>query len=184
MSEAGVSDVSDGSGLAVRAAVLVPVQLRRDGDHVVTLTRRSMRVSNHPGQVAFPGGRFEAGLDESLIAAALREAHEEVGLPPGEVRVLGALPECRTLSGNFVIHPFVGVVPDGFPFRPSPDEVESVFGVRMSRLGRERTMARREFRGQVVQVPALLVDGVEVWGATLQIIDELRVALHRLLGEA
>jgi len=167
----------------IRAAVLVPLQLRADGDHVVTLTRRSMRVSHHPGQIAFPGGRFEHDRDESLVAAALREAHEEIGLAPEDVRLLGALLECRTLSSNFLISPFVGVVRDGFEFQPAAEEVEEVFGVPLRRLQSERTTIEREFSGRVFTLPAVRLPAGVVWGATLRIIDQLGEQLPRLLGE-
>lgn len=109
----------------VHAAVLVPLVLR---DQItVLLTQRSARMSNHSGQIAFPGGRIDAG-DADAMAAALRETHEEVGIEPQMVRVIGTLPTYTTGSA-FIITPVVGLVRQGFELQPNQHEVEDVFEV-------------------------------------------------------
>ena len=92
------------------AAVLVPV-FEHDGLHAV-FTRRRHDLRRHAGEISFPGGRRDAG--EELVETALREAHEEVGLPPGAVHVVGALPPTPTFVTNYAIYPFVGVIEAGF----------------------------------------------------------------------
>src|SRR3954454_19434603 len=89
------------------AAVLVPL-FEEDGETRVILTRRAAHLRSHTGEVSFPGGRLEPG--EGALAGALREAHEEIGLDPGEVEVLGQLAPLATVSSGSRITPFVGAV--------------------------------------------------------------------------
>src|SRR5262249_61039677 len=91
--------------------------------------RRSPLLSHHRGQVAFPGGRHHPGEDRDLQATALREAHEEIGLEPADVRVLGVLDDIETVATRFVITPFVGVVPHPYSWRPCQAEVAAIFTV-------------------------------------------------------
>jgi len=95
------------------AAVLIPLFERRGELHVVYI-RRSDHVASHRGQVAFPGGRVDP-VDATLLDAALREAHEEVGIPPSIVQVIGALPTMQTTTSGIVVAPFVGVIPSDAP---------------------------------------------------------------------
>src|SRR5204863_166262 len=106
------------------AAVLVPL-LAVDGEPSLLFTRRSNLLPHHQGQIAFPGGGHDPE-DPDLAATALREAHEEIGLDPADVRLLGPLDDLETVATRFVITPFVGVVPHPYDFRPSPDEVDLV----------------------------------------------------------
>src|SRR5262249_36600278 len=108
------------------AAVLVPL-LAVDGEPSLLFTRRASGLPHHQGQVAFPGGRHEPGADADLAATALREAHEEIGLAPADVHLLGALDDIETVSTRFVITPFVGVVPWPYDFHPCPREVDTIF---------------------------------------------------------
>ena len=108
------------------AAVLVPLVLRED--HLsLLLTQRGSQLSNHSGQIAFPGGRQDAS-DRDAVHTALREAQEEVGLAPDHVEVLGTLPTYVTGSG-FIITPVVALVRPGFDLQPNPHEVADVFEV-------------------------------------------------------
>jgi 8-oxo-dGTP pyrophosphatase MutT (NUDIX family) len=106
--------------------VLVPLVERGAGLNLV-LTRRTSRLAHHPGQVAFPGGKQDPG-DSGPLAAALREAWEEIGLAPDQVGVLGQFDRHETVTG-FVVTPFVGLVEGDFLARPDPGEVEEVFEV-------------------------------------------------------
>ena len=157
-----------------RAAVLVPLQRRPTGVEVV-LTRRAEGLPTHPGQIAFPGGRHEPGRDESLLATALREAEEEIGLHPQDVDVLGALPAVATMSSGFEIHSFVALVPEGYVFTPEPGEVVEVFQMPLgARHDPALLVAHRwSVQGRPFDVPAILFGGRLVWGATLRILDLL-----------
>ncbi|HEV2754421.1 MAG TPA: CoA pyrophosphatase, partial [Actinomycetota bacterium] len=90
------------------AAVLVPLFVGDDGEPHLVFTRRRDDLRRHAGEISFPGGRRDEG--EALVDTALREAHEEVGLPPEAVRLLGALPPTPTFVSNYAIYPFVGVI--------------------------------------------------------------------------
>ena len=113
-----------------QAAVLVPLVQREQP--TLLLTQRTTHLSTHSGQVAFPGGRVDEG-DADAVAAALREAEEEIGLPPRHVEVLGTLPTYVTGTA-FVVTPVVALVRPGFALRPNPHEVQDAFEVPLAWL--------------------------------------------------
>ena len=113
------------------AAVLVPLVERPDGLSVL-LTERTAHLSTHSGQVAFPGGKVDAG-DADVVHAALREAHEEVGLERGFVDVIGQLPVYVT-GTQFIVTPVVALVRAGFVLHPNADEVAHAFEVPLAFL--------------------------------------------------
>ena len=157
-----------------RAAVLVALHREGDGEAVV-LTRRAEHLPTHAGQIAFPGGRHDVGRDESLLATALREAHEEIGLDPRHVEILGALPAVTTMSSAFEIHPFVGRIPPHYPFQPHAGEVVEVFSMPLRAYADPALRVSHPWSvgGHAVEVPAIAYDGRLVWGATLRILDLL-----------
>jgi 8-oxo-dGTP pyrophosphatase MutT (NUDIX family) len=134
---ASATNLSDGFRLPGRegeptlAAVLVPLVNRPAGLQVL-LTQRSAELPDHPGQISFPGGRVEAA-DASLAATALREATEEVGLPPSRVSIIGRLPEYETVTG-YRVTPVIGWVEPPFTLAPDPIEVADVFEVPLAFL--------------------------------------------------
>src|SRR5215213_1432805 len=119
----------------IEAAVLVPMY-GHPLDPGLVFTERRADLRRHAGEISFPGGRQDHP-DESLLATALREAHEEIGLDPAAVEVVGALPPIGTFVTNYKVHPFVGLIAEDLPFTPSPTEVETVlaFGVDQLRGG-------------------------------------------------
>jgi 8-oxo-dGTP pyrophosphatase MutT (NUDIX family) len=161
-----------------RAAVLVPLYGEGD-ERGVILTERAAGLATHAGQVAFPGGRYDPSRDATLVATALRETLEEIGLPAEEVEVIGALPERRTMSSNYVISPFVGRVPSSFPLCIDRREVCRAFRAPLRKFAES---ARRErfvwmHGAQPYEVPFVAVEKCRVWGVTLEIIDDLLVGL-------
>ena len=151
------------------AAVLVPL-LRRDDDLHVLYTRRSDRLASHRGEVAFPGGRFDR-RDPHLLAAALREAHEEVGIEPQDVDILGSFEGRRTRSTDIMVTPFVGLV-RGIPeLRPDPKEVAEIFEVPLRALAdpRYRGTHRWERNGAPSDRPAIVYRRQVIWGLTYEL---------------
>lgn len=117
-----------------QAAVLIPIVLRElaDGGPTILLTLRTANLSTHSGQIAFPGGKVDQD-DASVQAAALREAHEEVGLAPDRVQVIGELPIYVT-GTSFLVTPVVGLVQPDLDLHPNPSEVADVFEVPLAFL--------------------------------------------------
>lgn len=154
------------------AAVLVPFIDRPEGMAVI-LTKRSSHLTHHPGQIAFPGGKVDPE-DDGPVAAALREAREEIGLPPARVAVIGTLPEHETVTG-YTITPVLGQV--AAPFAPVPEagEVDEVFAVPLSHLAdlSRYRVERRQWRGQWRSYYAVPWGPYYIWGATARILRGL-----------
>jgi 8-oxo-dGTP pyrophosphatase MutT (NUDIX family) len=154
------------------AAVLIPLFERRGELHIVYI-RRSDHVASHRGQVAFPGGRVDP-VDATLLDAALREAHEEVGIPPSIVQVIGALPTMQTTTSGIVVAPFVGVIPSDAPLRPQLSEVAQIFDVPLTALRDPHFRGDYEWKtegpaARSSKFPAILYGGQTIWGLTLRI---------------
>jgi 8-oxo-dGTP pyrophosphatase MutT (NUDIX family) len=154
------------------AAVLVAAWVRPEGMQVL-LTKRSSHLQHHPGQIALPGGKVDVG-DSGPEAAALREAREEIALPPDRVRILGALPPHETVTG-FQVIPFVAVVDGDFTPRPEAGEVDEVFTVPLAHLAdRSRyRVERRRWRGEWRRYYAVPWGPYYIWGATARILRGL-----------
>lgn len=155
------------------AAVLIPVVTHPQP--TILLTRRTSHLKAHAGQISFPGGRAEPH-DASPAHTALREAHEEVGLPPDAVEVLGPLPAYTTVTG-FVVTPIVGLVRPPLSLRPDPFEVDEAFEVPLAflmapahheRRGIEAGQARHDFFAMPWRGPSATGDERDyfIWGAT------------------
>ena len=154
------------------AAVLVPVWLRAEGPALI-LTKRSSRLKHHPGQIAFPGGKVDP-TDASSEAAALREAHEEVGIDPVRVRIIGALPVHETVTG-FAVTPYVGLIPGTFAPVAEAGEVEEVFTVPLDHVlspGRY-AIERRRWMGVWRRYYTVPYGPYYIWGATARILRGL-----------
>ncbi|QFT97957.1 putative NUDIX hydrolase [Roseovarius sp. THAF8] len=159
------------------AGVLVPIEVTEAGTRL-WLTKRSSALQHHPGQVAFPGGKQEDG-DADIVAAALREAHEEIGLDPDKVEVLGTLPPHETVT-SFHVTPVIGVI--STPFSPVPEagEVEEVFSVPLEHvleLGRFRVESRR-WRGTRRHYFTVPYGPYYIWGATARMLRAMAEAVR------
>jgi 8-oxo-dGTP pyrophosphatase MutT (NUDIX family) len=155
-----------------RASVLVPLH-HLGGEVCVLLTRRPAAMSRHGGQISFPGGRIEPG--EESLAAALREAHEEVGLEPSRADVIGRLGEALVLASAFRLTPWVASVPYPYPYVAAPREVEEILHVPLSALTRPgaHRVETREVYGISLDVHFYSVGTDVIWGATGRVLAEL-----------
>jgi 8-oxo-dGTP pyrophosphatase MutT (NUDIX family) len=169
-----------------RAAVLVPLYYSHDELHVL-FTKRSDLVEHHKGEIAFPGGGYEA-VDVHLVATALREAEEEIGLRPADVRVLGRLDDIVTTSA-FHVSVYVGEVITAVPYAwcYQEDEVACLLEVPLAHLldGSNLVEFELERRGEVVLRQGYRFGEHIIWGATGQMLRNfLEVALERPLTVA
>lgn len=167
-------------GTPRQAAVLIPFLQREDGWHLL-FTRRNPGLAEHSGQVAFPGGRMDP-QDRTLEQTALREAHEEIGLDPADVRPLGRLRQFMTIT-NYLVTPVVGVMPWPYPLRPSPEEVSRAFTIPLAWLA-DRTNCEKRIRtlpAPFDRIPVIYYkpyDGEVLWGASAYITLNLLEALN------
>lgn len=152
------------------AAVLVAITDRPDPGVLLTVRREHMRT--HAGQISFPGGRLDTG--EDALAAALREAEEEIGLPPGDVQLWGAADPYRTITGYRVI-PVLGLVPPDLPLAPHAEEVADWFEAPLSFLldpaNQQRMSA--EYQGRMRHYYQIDWRGRRIWGATAAMLVNL-----------
>jgi 8-oxo-dGTP pyrophosphatase MutT (NUDIX family) len=159
------------------AAVLVALF----GDPLTTVfTERRADLRRHAGEISFPGGRQDEP-DEDLRITALREAEEEIGLPPDAVDVVGALPPVGTFVTGYRVFPFVGTIERGHVWRPAEAEVARVLEFSLAELAAGHEMRRLVRRGVPIRTPTYTVDGHLVWGATARIVQSLLERLAPLL---
>jgi 8-oxo-dGTP pyrophosphatase MutT (NUDIX family) len=151
------------------AAVLIAV----DDDGGVILTKRASHLRHHPGQIAFPGGRQDAD-DPDLAATALREAWEEIALPPAHVHILGTLPVHETVTG-FLVTPYVARVTGTFTPRAEPGEVAEIFHVPLAHVTDPArfVIERRIWRGRWRYYYAVPWGPYYIWGASARILRGL-----------
>ena len=162
--------IEGAAGEPVPAAVLVAITDRVEPGVILTVRREHLRT--HAGQVAFPGGRVDPG--ESLEQAALREAHEELGLEPDAVDLVGAIEPYRTVT-NYLVTPVVGVVPPDLPLFPHEHEVADWFEAPLAHLldPEQQLRQRAMFQGRERHYYEIMWEGRRIWGATAAMIVNL-----------
>ena len=167
-----------------RAAVLLPLYETETGPHLL-LTQRTEHVPTHKGQIAFPGGGFEEA-DGDLLATALREAQEEIGLRPQDVEILGALDDTVTVSSRHVVRPYVGFVPPGYPYRLDAFEIARLIHLPVTPLleGAPFRVETWEREGQPVAVYFYDYEGSTVWGLTARILKQFVEIVRGALGSS
>ena len=159
------------------AAVLVAITDRPEPGLHLTLRREHLR--SHAGQVAFPGGRLDPG--EDVVTAALREAEEEIGLPPSAVELWGAADQYRTVT-NYLVTPILGLVPPDLVLFPHEHEVADLFEAPLSFVLDPANQHRMsvEFQGATRHYYQINWNGRRIWGATAAMLVNLRLRLEAL----
>jgi 8-oxo-dGTP pyrophosphatase MutT (NUDIX family) len=143
-----------------------------DNGVAIPLTVRASTLARHAGQISLPGGAADPG--ETIAQAALREASEEIGIDPAQVRVLGVLTPVHVLVSGFTLHPVVGVTDARPPFQAAPGEVDEIVEVRLEDLrdaSRIRTGTHLR-EGVAIEYPYFDLSGHRVWGATAMVLGE------------
>jgi 8-oxo-dGTP pyrophosphatase MutT (NUDIX family) len=166
--------------LRVPSAVLVPLYKEKGKYHIVFI-RRSIRVPTHKGQIAFPGGARHK-TDKTLLDTALRETHEEIGVKPEDVTVLGELDDQVTTTSNFILTPFIGVIPWPFEFTLCKAEVEKLIFVPLEALmdKKSRKPEMETLNGQEYPSYAYYYHGKRIWGATARVINMFLEAISQI----
>jgi 8-oxo-dGTP pyrophosphatase MutT (NUDIX family) len=176
-------DPADAAALDVHgridAAVLVPLFVSEGALHAV-FTRRRDDLRRHAGEISFPGGRQDD--DESdLRLTALREAEEEIGLPPDAVELIGALQPTPTIATNYAVYPFVGLIEPGHEWKPSATEVAAILELSLDDLRNGYERQRMLRRGIPFRTDVYVVGDDLIWGATARMLTDL---LERLDASA
>lgn len=164
-------------GRELREAAVLIALFERDGGHEIVLTKRASGLKHHPGQIAFPGGKRDPG-DADAVATALREAHEEVGLDPARVEILGEMPAHETVTG-FRITPVLGLVRGDFIPLCEAGEVEEAFFVPLAHLLDEAaySVQRRRWLKQWRAYYTVPWGPYYIWGATARMLRALAARL-------
>lgn len=156
-----------------RAAVLIPIDITAEPEVILTL--RSSELESHAGEVALPGGRYDEE-DETLLRTALRETHEEIGLPPENIEIIG---ELRPFISKFglLVSPFVGLIESKVELVANPDELETIFNVPLGWLLKDPRTSTNviERNGETHYLPEYYYDGHRIWGLTAMILKELMI---------
>jgi 8-oxo-dGTP pyrophosphatase MutT (NUDIX family) len=177
-SRPSASELEESSQPLRPAAVLIPLYVREKALWTL-FTKRTDMVEHHKGQISFPGGGKDPA-DVNLWETAIRETEEEIGVPRGSVRILGALPKLQTVT-DFEVSPFVGAIPYPVAFAPHAGEVESIIEVPMSYLLDPMVVEERavKWKGRDLMTLVYHYRGHAIWGATARILTDLLAVMRR-----
>ncbi len=155
------------------SAVLVPIFMK-SGQYHLLFIQRTERVKEHKGQISFPGGAYEKA-DGQLLNTALREAEEEIGLALGDVEVLGGLDDMLTVATNYIISPFIGVIPYPYQFKLDNWETEELIEVPITALLDKNCFSESKTitNGHEIEVYFYKYGDKVIWGATARILKQL-----------
>lgn len=159
-----------------KAAVMIGC-VERDNGLKVILTKRAHHLRHHPGQIGFPGGKYEE-YDSSLIATALREVDEEIGVKAEQIHVIGSLPELMTIS-RFLVTPILALVDSDYQAKIDPNEVDSIFEVPAEHLFDIEKLSSQLFHSNQNKHRIFAIPYKQhfIWGMTAQIIQALQLQL-------
>ena len=153
-----------------QASVLLPLFIK-DGRYWLLFMRRTNTVEHHKGEVSFPGGAVDED-DCTLEYTAKRETVEEIGVKAEDIEILGQLDDMTTITSQFIVHPFVGVVPFPYVFTLNKREVEHLIEIPLQFLldYSEPQTVTMNYGGEVFETPAFIYEGTVIWGATERIL--------------
>lgn len=160
------------------AAVLIP--LIDDGEQLqVLLTKRSMHLRHHPGQISFPGGKVEKE-DKTLIDTASRETTEEIGLPAKLIDIVGNLHSYQVASG-FVVTPYIGFIPNNYQFIKDPNEVSEIFQVPLKHFlnNANHTSINIQREKNLQKIHYIPYKDYNIWGATASMLKDLAIHINK-----
>ncbi len=160
------------SASRVSAAVLLPIYYKQD-QYYILFTKRTEKVKEHKSQISFPGGTYQEG-DRTLVDTARRECAEEIGLMADDIEVLGELDDTITETSNYIISPFVALIPWPYQFKVDGEETEAIIEVPISAL-LDKNCRRQETKiidGEAVTSYFYHYQGKVIWGATARILNQ------------
>jgi 8-oxo-dGTP pyrophosphatase MutT (NUDIX family) len=165
----------------IPAAVLVPIYYK-EGQYYILFTKRAEWLKEHKGQVSFPGGARHQG-DRTLADTALRESAEEIGLAPDKVKLLGELDDTPTETSNYVISPFVALIPYPYQFKIAGGEVGEIIEAPISVLLDKYRLHQKKavLGGRAVNFYVYKYEGRVIWGATAKILKQFLDVFSRAL---
>ena len=160
------------SQIQKRASVIIPL-LEVECEVFVMLTQRSKRLRSHAGQVSFPGGKQDQ-RDANSLETAIRETHEEIGLPKEKIEIIGTLDQILSLH-HYLVTPFVAIIPGDFVPIPNEDEIDAVFKVPLSFFMKNDQHWTEEFETPFAKVLThhFKFEGFDIWGLTSKLILRL-----------
>jgi 8-oxo-dGTP pyrophosphatase MutT (NUDIX family) len=173
--------ITDNSRLS--SAVLIPIY-KKDGQYYIVFIKRTTTVKTHKGQISFPGGMRDT-LDKTLLDTALRESLEEIGLRKEDVQVLGELDDEVTTTSNFIVTPFVALIPWPYRFTKNIGEVDDILEVPIPSLLDKDCLkpATEALNGKKVDSFAYHYRGAVIWGATARILNKLLDIIATIISE-
>jgi 8-oxo-dGTP pyrophosphatase MutT (NUDIX family) len=168
-----------------KSAILILI-FEKNGTAYTVMTKRSMNLNNHPGQISFPGGRIDK-IDKSSEFAALRETNEELGLKLDDIKIIGELSSLYIPPSDFIVQPFIGTIYEkDFNLQPNPAEVDRIMIIPLKLFLNDNEIKKFEFKtkdGKVRNSPCFYWQGECIWGASAMIISELRHVLKSGEGD-
>lgn len=167
-------------GVVPRKAAVLVLLYPQDDELMIPLTVRSHTLPQHSGEVSLPGGAADPE-DDGPIATALRETHEEIGIAPESIEILGSLTQIYIPVSNFYLKPVVGFMPKPPVFQPNAFEIAELFSIPLSLLFDPTTVIEEEWdlKGVQALVPFYALNGHKVWGATALVLSELVARMRR-----
>lgn len=150
--------------------------------HLLLILRKTY-PGVHSDQIGLPGGKAEQE-DRDILQTALRETHEEVGVPPDQVKVVRSLTKIFIPPSNFEVQPFIGLYKGGRPFKPQESEVEALVEVALTDFMDEQNLITQQLStsyARNIEVPAFSLNGYTVWGATAMMLNEIKEIFNKVL---